>query len=148
MLGMTSLELAEPEPAVEDRPVAWGVRQSLVLLGAAIILGALVLGIYFLSTRPAMPLQRTSPEQIRRNSQSLTALQSWRIWLAMRANGLDRRQPPEDKAYEEQYVRWWLKMGVVLLIAVVGAGLVVVPLATRKTRPADPLPQDAESGPP
>ncbi|OHB72857.1 MAG: hypothetical protein A2V70_04385 [Planctomycetes bacterium RBG_13_63_9] len=146
MLQMSGLQQVEPDPTSRPLPTSWGIRQSIVLLGVAITLGALPLAAYQFAIRPTPPEEAASPEEIHRISQSLTPLQSWNMWLGVRAQGLDRRQHRDAKAYEEASLRWWLGTGVVLVLAVVGCGLTVTPLLLARTRRKGPdQPEPAQS---
>ena len=137
MLQMAALERAEPDPGMRRSPRPWGVRQSLSLLGAVIFLGALGAAVFLLSIRPSAPVSTKAemdPEAIRRQTQTLTPLQSRWIWQSLQARGPDGRTPQEEARYDEilgRYreacLRWWLSMGVALTFGVVGLGLVVVP---------------------
>jgi hypothetical protein len=135
MLEMARLERAE-EPPSESRPSAhWGARQSIVLLGIVILVGALVPGILLLRGRPVRPMLDVDPDAIRRESQELAPIQAWRVWRSLRAGGLDRRRLITDVKYNEAILRWWSAMAVVLVVAGIGVILIVAPLV-RKRRPA------------
>ena len=138
MLQMAALEMADSEPESPRPPKVWGVRQSLSLLGAALFLTALGLAALNLYDRPPPPAfgrPGMPPEAIRRQSRSLTPFESRRAWQTLRAQGPDGLTPAQEQRYAdildrygEALLRWRLWMGVVLIIAVVGGGLVVIPL--------------------
>lgn len=141
MLKMATLEPAQPEPGSRQPPQAWGVRQSLSLVGGVILLVSLGLAGFLFYDKPPPPISarsEMSAEAIRRQSRGLTPLQSRRAWQALRATGPDGRMPAQENVYagilarhQEELLRWWLSMGVVVIIAVVGAALVVIPILTK-----------------
>ena len=138
LLEMAALERAEPEPGARRPSRPWGVRQGLALMGAVIFLGALVLVIFVSRTRPHPPgfdRPEMSPEAIRRQSRALTPFESRRAWQTLRAQGPDGLMPAQEQRYadklgryQEELLRWRLSMGVVLVIAVAGVSLAVIPL--------------------
>jgi hypothetical protein len=141
MLEMAALERAEPEPTPQRSSRPWGVGHSLALLGAAVFLGALGLVIFLLTARPPLPdadKAEMSPQEIRRKTEALTALESRRVWQYLRTTGPDGRTPMEKEMYEdmiaryqERLLRWHLSLGVAVVVAVVGLGLIVVPLSMK-----------------
>lgn len=138
LLEMAALEKARPNPESRRSPEPWGVRQSLALLGAVILFAALGLTVVLLFNQP-LPVEREkavmSLDAIRRQTLALTPLQSRRVWQSLRATGPDGRMPFQEQIYDEmlgQYrqslLGWWLSLGVVAVIGVVGLGLVAIPL--------------------
>jgi len=123
MLQMKALERAEPEPVAGQVAASpWGVRQSLALLGLVIAALALVVALRLFWIRP-LPPNEPRPEAIRRQTQSLSALDAWRFWQSLRASGLDPRRPREDRIYPEACFRYRLAMGVVFVVAALGIAL-------------------------
>jgi len=123
MLQIKALERAEAEPlSGQVGTSAWGVRQSLALLGLVIAGLALVLALWLFWIRP-LPPDELRPEAIRRETQSLCALDVWRVWRSLRAGGLDPRRPRDNRIYPEACFRYRLAMGVVLGVAALGIGL-------------------------
>ncbi len=131
MLEMRGLKRVEPEPTPSQAAAPWGIRQRLVLLGSVIMLAVLVLAIVLCWSRPVSPRAGRGPAVIRQQMRDIAPLPSWRAWQALRAAGLDPDNEAEKEAYQESLFRWWLGMGVVLIIGAVGIGLTVVPLFTR-----------------
>ena len=127
MLEMAKLQRAEPRPETQRPTSRWGWHQSAVLLGIAIVLGTIVAGVHIARSRPDRPAE-FDVEVIRKVSRDLMPVEAWRRWRFFRENGLDRQPLPQDEQYEEKNLRWWSKVGVVLLIFVAGLGLIVVPL--------------------
>jgi len=123
MLQMKALERAEPEPpAGQVAASAWGVRQSLALLGLVIAALALVLAMWLFWIRP-LPPNEPRPEAIRRETQSLCALDTWRVWRSLRAAGLDPGRARQDRVYPEACFRYRLAMGIVFVVAALGIAL-------------------------
>ncbi len=130
---MARLPRAEPPAGAERAAAPWGVRQSIVLLGIAVALGALVVAVRLLQTRPIPP--HDFANEIRQASENLTPVQAWRRWQLMRTHGLDRSASESDNAYREANLRWWSKVGVVLLIALAGIALIATPLLMKRRWP-------------
>jgi len=155
MLEMADLERAEPEAAAQRSSGPWGVRHSLAVVGAAILVGAVGLVIFLLTAQPPPPdadRAQMSPQEIRRKAESLTPLESRRVWQHFRITGPDGRTPMEEPMYEdmlaryqERLLRWYLSIGVAVVVALVGLGLIVVPLSMKSHRFGGPLlPQHVE----
>jgi hypothetical protein len=141
MLEMAVLERAEPAAATQRSSGPWGVRHSLAVVGAAILLGALGLAIFLLTGRPPPPdagRAELSPQEIRRKTESLPPVETRRVWEHFRITGPDGRTPMEEPMYEdmvaryqERLLRWYLSIGVAVVVALVGLGLIVVPLSLK-----------------
>lgn len=137
LLQMATLERTEPELEPRRSAKAWGARQSLSLLGAVVFVGALGAAGFLLSDRPPSPdpeWAKKPPELIRRQIKALTPLESRGFWQFLKVRGPDGHTPLEQARYEdilgryhEARLRWWLSLGVVLTVGVVGLGLIVVP---------------------
>ena len=138
LLEMAAFEKAPPSPESPRSPDSWGVRQSLVLLGAVVSSAAVGLAVLLLFNQPP-PMEREKaekpPDALRREILALTPLESRRIWLRLRAAGPDGRTLFEEQIYDEMLTQyrqkllgWWLSLGVAAVIGVVGLGLVAIPL--------------------
>lgn len=148
MRETADLERAEPAAAPPRASAPWGVRQSVALIGALVLLSAVGMAVFLLCTRPRRPAaSRPKPEAevIRRQIGRLTPLESWRFWHSLLAAGPDGRTRFEERrhaarlaGYRDRLVRWWLWAGVVLVIAVAGAALVTVPLVMGRRSVAKP----------
>lgn len=144
MLSMAELPRAEPEPASQRPPASWGVGQSSVLLGVVVTLASLVLATLVLWSRPTPPPPDPTAEEIRRWTQAtFSPLRSWRVWRSLRANGLDRTRLPDDVAYEEELLRWWAWLAVVLIVAVGGISAIITPLLMKRRTAARNYSRDA-----
>ena len=137
MLAMAKLEPAKSEPSPERSPAAWGWRQGILLLGIAIVMGAVVAGVQMARIRPQPP-PPFEPAKIREMSRRQTPVEAWRLWRTYRVIGMDRERLGMDEKYREDNVDWWMITGVVGLIGLVGIGLMVVPLLSRqRLKPSD-----------
>jgi hypothetical protein len=127
MLEMAALERAEPESAAPRPRMRWGVRQSVALLGLVIFLIALGLGIYQLLTPPEPPPTMTA-EQTRRIVDAFTPVESLQVWRMFRSEGLDEFETSKERDYRRGVLIRRLWMGVVVVVALAGLGLLVTPL--------------------
>lgn len=140
MLKMAELSRAESQHMQPSRPsAAWGWRQSIVMVGIAIVLGTIVVGIHVVRSRPRPPSEADA-EKLRELSRQLTPIETWRRWRYFRVNGLDRQRLQSDEDYQEENLRWWSKVGVVLSAALVGLGLIVGGLLIRRQWPQQRAP--------
>ena len=131
MLKMTKLQQAESPSEAGRTSSRWGWRQSTMVLGAAVVLGTIMAGVHIARSRPEPP-PRYDSKAIRDASRNLTPLQAWQQWQYYRVNGLNRQRLWADEQHEESALRWWLKVGVLLLLFVAGLGLIVVPPLIRQ----------------
>jgi hypothetical protein len=121
MQVVTALEEAPPEPIPERGFAApWDTRRARVFLGLAVCVGGLALGGYFHATRPKLT-----------GIESLTPLQTWRLWQELRA-GPDHRPSPEARYLVEaiRANRRWI--GIALTMAALGLALAISSLLLRR----------------
>jgi hypothetical protein len=143
MRELRALEIAPPPqqelPGGAPR-TKWEVRQSLALLGLVIALASLALAGWWFHRRPIPPPERHEADFIRSETEKLKAVQVWRYWRAMR-RGLNEQRPRENRRLQEAIVRYRLKMGVTLAVALLGIGLCGgAILAGRRRSAKDPPP--------
>lgn len=150
MQEMAALKRAEPEPGPPRPSRPWGVGQSVALLGAVIFLVGAGLVIYLVVARPR-PREFPPPpsaEAIRRQTQALSPAKSLQAWRILQARSLQLPRAREQEYQDELFV-WGLWMGVVVIIALVGVGLVVTPLVMQRraaARRAGSAPGRREAG--
>jgi hypothetical protein len=130
MLEIAALEPAEEELAPESAQTeeAWGGDRRMLMLGAVMLLVAVVLGVLNYGKRPKAPIDALDPDMLRRGIQTMPPMITWQNWKAAK-QGLDRR-PDQQYADALTVYRW--KQGFALLLAVVGA--VLVGLGTARLR--------------
>jgi hypothetical protein len=123
MLEMAALEAA-PEPvAAPSAAPAWGLRPALLFLGSVLLVAAVGWGVYLYGfRRPTPPIDAISPEQIRRDINTLTPTETWNVWEAMKQQGLDRRLP---KAYADALGRYQGLLAVDVVLGLIGAASLI-----------------------
>jgi hypothetical protein len=141
LLGMTVLERADLEASPQRVSGPWGVRQTLAVVGAVILIGAVGLTVFLLTAAPSPPeFNRIplTPQEIRQWAASLTPLTARRSWQFFRVSGPDGRTPIEEPIYDKKVARyrdrllqWHLSIGVAVVVGLVGLGLIVVPLSLK-----------------
>jgi hypothetical protein len=140
----TMLEVAALEPAPEElapesaqTEEAWGGDRRMLMLGAVMLLVAVVLGALNYGKRPKAPIDALNPDMLRRGVQTMPPAITWQNWKAAK-QGLDRR-PDQQYADALTVYRW--KQGFALLLAVVGAVLVGLGVARlrKSASPRGPL---------
>ena len=132
MLEMAALEPAEPETAMPAKQFVWGARERLLLLGAVIVLISIGPIIYLLSTPPIPPRINSSPEEILRATEGLSAVSCWQLYRNLRQRGPDNKPLPRDAVFAEKLLRHRIYEGIALLIACGGIALIVVGLTKRQ----------------
>ena len=137
MLEMASLGRSEPAPSGVAPSRGWGWPERLILMGGAVLAGALVAALVLFGQRPEAPPRWFAPEIIAHHVQRLTPLQSIQFFHDMAGAGLDPAKLPAEQVYETrmQVFQGWLGF-----FAILGAaGLIVVGVGawgrsrTRKT---------------
>jgi hypothetical protein len=111
------------------------------VVGAVILIGAVGLVVFLLTAEPPPPdvnRAELTPQEIRQWAASLTPLNARRSWQYFRITGPDGRTPVEEPLYEdkvagyrERLLEWHLSIGVAVVVALVGLGLIVVPLSLK-----------------
>jgi hypothetical protein len=126
-------DLRQAESAVVQPTKQWGARENVIMLGSLVVLTALGLAVYLLMTAPPPPQVSgpPSPETIRNQFESMSASERLHAWDAIRLVGLMQVEPASQRAYERTRFRWWLWMGIVIAIALVGGGLIFTPLVMK-----------------
>jgi len=123
MLEMATLEKVETEspPAT---PTAWGIRQSLVLLGIVMLLASIVPAVVAYHSRP----RSRSAEQIREVYQARSPVQTLRDWQRFRIQGPDpyTRREKEHRAHLVGRFRLWVML--TLVVAAGGVVMIAAPL--------------------
>ncbi len=137
MLEMAKLQRSEAPPDPHGRSTAWGWRQSVVLLGVAVAVLTVIIGIHVGPSRPTPPRQ-APVDTVREFNQNLTPMWAWRQWRYFRASGLNRQEPVSTEQYAEDSLRWWLQVGAVVAIGLVGLCLIIVPLLVKQRPPGQP----------
>jgi hypothetical protein len=128
LLDMTALEPASVDLAPESAPEVWGSGDRLRLIGAMLVLAALIGGLWLYFARPISRFNLIDPEQIRQNAQKLPASQTWALWQQMK-QGLDRRT---DEQYAEAVLRFRLWQAVIAGATLVGVALIAAGAAMAK----------------
>jgi hypothetical protein len=123
LLDMTALE---PAPSVvvasEPPPQTWGVGQQLRLLGAVLLLAALVGGVWLYLERPRSRFDVIDPEWLQTYAQKLTPVETLSQWEYAK-QGLDRRT---DQQYAAAVLRFRVWEVVVAGAALAGIALIAV----------------------
>lgn len=136
LMKMENLEPAEPE-SVDGRPSdQWGIRQSVILLGAVIAMLGLALGVFLVLSRPEPFVLDIPPELVRREVRTFSPRRSWENWRYMSANGLNRTPLVAKEKNTEELLRWRIQIGVVLVVVALGIATVGVALLSGR-RPAE-----------
>ncbi len=132
MLEMTGLE---PAPVESGRPAesVWGWRHRLLLLGATLLVVAIVGGVFLHWTRPIAPIDTIDPQVIQHSAKKLSPLQTWHYWSLMK-QGLDRRT---DQMYEAALTRYQVWEAVAGGVALLGLALIGTGVAIGKKRGGD-----------
>lgn len=124
----------DPGPAASPAASAWSTRQRFVFLGAVLLgLSLLMAGVIGWNW-PVAPVP-AGRERIRAQIDTLSIVQTFGVWTDL-LRGLDRRPPPERRAYREAVVwaqRWLMVAGGIGLagVAAIGWGLVAARPALR-----------------
>lgn len=127
LLNMTTLELAPPE-SVREPSSNWGLKHRVRLLGTVLVVSAIFGGVWLFLKRPISPFDTIDPERIRQTAQKFSPLQTWDIWETMK-QGLDRRT---DQQYAAALLRFRLRQGVVIAVALLGVGLIAAGMVRSK----------------
>ncbi len=135
----TMREMADLEPAprgAQRSPAgaAWQWQQQALLLGAVLVIAAIVLGIVFFVKRPIPDIDNVDPDRIRQSAQKFTPLVTWHYWTLMK-QGLDRRI---DQRYTDRLAIYRIQLAFAGVVGLTGAGLIVAGAAMgRKERGGD-----------
>ena len=122
----------EAEPLGQRPAAAWGARQGMFFGGVVVLAVSLVLGIVVVATRPVPPEKIVDPGFIRQETQKLTPMQAWRIWGTLRTAGLDRSIGEARRQYAERVLQYRGWIAVVVIVALAGVALIVLPVVIRK----------------
>jgi hypothetical protein len=118
--ALTALEPAPPESLDKPASAAWGWKQRLRLLGALLLLAALVGEVWLLIARPTSRFDVIDPERIRQTAKTFAPSHSWDMWELMK-KGLDRRT---DQQYAAELDRFHMRHVAIALLAVAGAAMI------------------------
>jgi hypothetical protein len=131
MRRLVHLEQAEAADESDAKSV-WGPAQRFVLLAAVFLLVAAALAGYLLQTWPTPPQTHFTDQQIRQQTETLTPLESLRVWEMLRRGTDMRPQRVDPRAYEQTRAtkQFWLLVDVVLACA--GAALLGMAMVKRR----------------
>ncbi len=137
MLSMRNLEPVPTEPGSSEtinggglKP--WGARQRVMLVGCIALLGFVAWASVLFRDRPVPPVPEIDRETIAEQVERFTPDLAWRAWHRLRARGLDRSAIDRVTAYEEQALQYHTWLTVAACGALVGLGLIVIPLLIRR----------------
>lgn len=138
MLSMRKLEPLPSESINGTGLESWGARQRVMLVGCFILLGFVAWASVLFLDRPEPPVPEIDRETIASQVERFSPARAWRAWHIQRALGLDRSATDRVVAYEEQASQYHIWLTVAACGALVGLGLIVIPLLIRgptTTRP-------------
>jgi hypothetical protein len=131
----TMLEIAALEPATEELAselpqtgAVWGWDRRMVMLGAVMVLVAVVLGVLNYGKRPKAPIDSLDPDMLRRGVHTMPPAITWQNWKTAK-QGMDRR-PDQQYADAMTVYRW--KQGFDLVLAV--GGVILIGLGVARLR--------------
>jgi hypothetical protein len=127
MLGIIALEAA-PDASSQQSANRWEWRQRLLMLGAVMLVAAVIAAIWLYKTRPISITELIDPEMVRQKVGEWPPALSWKIW-ELRKLGLDRQT---DRAYEAALVRFHVWETTAAIVAVIGLVLVALGIATKR----------------
>ncbi len=131
MLSMRKLEPVPAETVDSGGMKPWGARQRVVLVGCIVFSAfAAWTGVLFLG-RPVPPAPEMDRETIAEQVERFTPALAWRAYHIQRAVGLDRSATDRATAYEEQAVQYYTWLTAAACGALVGLGLMVIPVLMR-----------------
>ncbi len=138
MLSMRKLEPLPSESVNGGAMEPWGARQRMMLVGCVIFLGFIAWASVLFLGQPEPPAPEIDRETIASQVERFSPARAWRAWHIQRAMGLDRSATGRVTGYEEQSLQYHTWLTVAACGALVGLGLIVIPLLIRgptTTRP-------------
>jgi hypothetical protein len=141
MLGIKAMEQAETHCEPKTDKIAWTTGHRLTFLGGGIILAAVFIGGWLFWTRPVDPYANFTPEQMLQIAETLTPIQSLRLWQMLERGGLEYHKRGVDITFADLKVQhqvyWWLVALVAGTgLALVAAGIIILNLRKKKPREA------------
>jgi hypothetical protein len=136
MLEMAKLEQVEAveDPAAGRKPPSWGVSQRLVVLGAVVLLLAVMAAAVAVCYRPPPRMADLSAETIRQEVERWPAAKVVLEYWNMKKQGLNWGILGAVDRYNRDlaiYHLWW---GVSAVLGLFGVGLLVAGMARREGR--------------
>ena len=143
LLELKKLEKAAT-PTVEVKPSSvWGIGHSLVLSGAVILVGVVVLWFLVLRSAYGDPFEGMTPDQLRAEFQKMTPMDTWKTWLYFKQIGLNPRKDRMERELEGQFAQRQMLLTYLGIAAAGGIALIIAGIfIARRKRPkrTTPLP--------
>lgn len=113
----------------------WGVGQGLILSGAVLLIGVVLLSILVIIFGAGDPYDNMTPDQIRTAFQQMTPEQTWGTWMNLRQSGINPPKKAVERYLEGLHAQRQMLLAFLSIAAVVDVALLVAGiLVARRSR--------------
>jgi hypothetical protein len=131
LLDMRTLDQAQ-QTSVAPAKSIWGLKHQLRMLGIVLVVAAVGVGSWLLAHPPTSRFLNIDTDQIRKNAEKMSPVQTWGAWQSMK----QRIDPRIDQKYADDLQIYHFELALLTILALLGIAVITAgEIAGRKQGP-------------